>query len=117
MSEMHISIGGRRFTVACQPGEEPFLEAAAQLLDNEAANIVGQLGKLPDAQLLLMAGLMLADRTAGLEDRVRAAEAAGGGPPAPDPLQGVPDDLSETLADLAERAERIAERIEAKAAP
>ncbi len=34
MPEVQIKIGGRPFQVACQEGEEHFLQAAAQLLDN-----------------------------------------------------------------------------------
>ena len=29
MPQVEITIGGRGFTVACQPGEEPYLQAAA----------------------------------------------------------------------------------------
>ena len=36
MPEVDIHIGGRTFQVACQPGEEQFLQSAAALLDNEA---------------------------------------------------------------------------------
>ena len=63
MPELDIRIGGRTFTVACQAGEEPFLQAAAALLDAEAAPLAAQVGRLPEARLLLMAGLMLADRS------------------------------------------------------
>lgn len=109
MSEVTIRIGGRPFTVACQPGEEDFLHAAARLLDNEASALVDQLGKMPDAQMLLMAGLMLADRTAGLEERLRSAEPAGGDAP------GIPADLAPSLAALVRRAEAMAAKIEAQA--
>lgn len=74
MAEVRISIGGREFDVSCQPGEEHFLRAAARLLDNEATVLIGQIGRLPEARMLLMAGLMLADKTAGLEDQLRAME-------------------------------------------
>ncbi|MFZ1725745.1 MAG: cell division protein ZapA, partial [Albidovulum sp.] len=74
MPEMRIEIGGREFEVACQDGEEHFLRAAAKMLDTEATVLVSQIGRMPEARMLLMAGLMLADRTAGLEDQLRAAE-------------------------------------------
>ena len=75
MPQVEIAIGGRSFEVACQPGEEPFLRSAAELLDAEAASLSSQIGRMPEARMLLMAGLMLADKTAGLEDRLREAEA------------------------------------------
>jgi len=75
MPEVRITIGGRDFDVACQDGEEHFLRAAAQMLDTEATALMGQIGRVPEGRMLLMAGLMLADRTAGLEDQLRLAEA------------------------------------------
>ena len=104
MAEVEIRIGGRPFMVACQPGEEAYLESAARLLDVEASALVQQLGKMPESQMLLMAGLMLADKTAGLEERLRGAP--GTTTPA------LPDDLAERLEALAERAEEVAAEIE-----
>lgn len=75
MPDLEIQIGGRAFQVACQAGEEPFLRAAAALLDAEAQPLMAQVGRMPEARMLLMAGLMLADRMAGIEDQLRGAEA------------------------------------------
>jgi cell division protein ZapA len=102
MSEVQIHIGGRTFTVACQPGEEKFLIGAAKMLDAEASALVDQLGKMPEAQMLLMSGLMLADKTAALEEQLRAE-----GIVMPTDYHGV----EERLAALAARAEAIADKI------
>jgi cell division protein ZapA len=75
MPHVEIMIGGRSFEVACQDGEEPYLAAAAALLDTEANALSSQIGRMPEGRMLLMAGLMLADKTVGLEDRLREAEA------------------------------------------
>ncbi|MBR9766133.1 MAG: cell division protein ZapA, partial [Rhodobacteraceae bacterium] len=48
MPEVEISIGGRRFEVACQDGEEHFLETAAGMLDREASALVQQTGRIPE---------------------------------------------------------------------
>lgn len=74
MPELDIQIGGKIFQVSCQRGEEPYLQAAAAYLDAEAAPLVGQNGRMPEAKMLLMAGLMLADRMSGVEERLRATE-------------------------------------------
>ena len=63
MPDVDIVIGGRTFQVACQPGEEQFLRAAAKMLDAEAQPLVAQMGRRPESRMLLMASLMLADRT------------------------------------------------------
>ena len=128
MSEVEIRIGGRPFKVACQPGEEGYLQAAARLLDVEASALVTQLGRMPETQMLLMAGLMLADKTAGLEDRLRDAETlaeaqaaraaraeAMAGPESAAPtieVPTIPEDLIERLSFLAEQAEALATRVE-----
>ncbi len=112
MPELDITIGGRTFLVACQPGEEHFLRSAAAMLDSEAQVLVGQMGRMTDARLLLMAGLMLADKTAALEDELReqkAKVAAGTSATAPsNPLELT------SLADLAARAEAMADMIETR---
>ncbi len=75
MPEITVNIGGRPFKVACQPGEEAFLHSAADMLNEEANHLMDQIGQLPEARMLLMAGLLLADKTAGLQDQLRAAQA------------------------------------------
>ena len=126
MPEVKISIGGREFEVACQEGEEHFLKSAASLLDAEASVLSSQIGRLPEARMLLMAGLMLADKTAGLEEQLRAVEDKVGAQealleelraaPAPAPekveVPVVPAEVTDTLAELAARAEAMADALE-----
>ena len=122
MPDVRISIGGRDFDVSCQPGEEHFLRAAAKLLDNEAATLTNQIGRLPEARMLLMAGLMLADKTAGLEDQLRSleertalAERVATNVRATTERVEVPvlpQTLVDTMAEIAARAEALADRVE-----
>lgn len=128
MPEVTIQIGGRPFNVACQEGEEHFLHSAAALLDNEAKTLMDQIGRLPEARMLLMAGLMLADKAAGTEDQIKAMEDKIAqqeawieelqNRPAPqaEKLQVavIPPEVSETLAELAARAEALADAAEEK---
>lgn len=118
MPDLEISVGGRPFQVACQPGEEHFLRAAAAMLDIEAQPLVAQMGRLPEAKMLLMAGLMLADKTAALEDEVRQIKlhlvaAEGRATPAPERVEVpvIPAHVTETLAEIAARAEALADRV------
>lgn len=74
MPQVEITVGGRQFELACQPGEEPFLRSAARMLDSEAQVISDQIGRMPEGRMLLMAGLMLADKAQALEERLREAE-------------------------------------------
>lgn len=122
MPEIEVPIGGRTFRVACQDGEEHFLRAAAQMLDNEAQTLLTQLGRLPEARMLLMAGLMLADRTAAVDDELRVlraklAELEGVAPVAERvEVAVIPHAIVETLAEVAARAEAMAAMIEERAA-
>jgi cell division protein ZapA len=104
MPEVQIEIGGRGYTVACQDGEEGFLRAAAKLLDTEATVVLGQIGRMPSDRMLLMAGLMLADKTAAQEDELKSLQAR---------IAAQDKALRSAEERLADRARRIAELQEA----
>jgi cell division protein ZapA len=130
MPEVEIIIGGRSFEVACLEGEEQYLQTAARMLDGEASVLVDQIGRVPETRMLLMAGLMLADKTAGLEDKLRELEDRSAGyldelrglkempPPEPQRIEipVLPAGVTDSLAEIAARAEALADEIEEKAA-
>ena len=70
MPEVTVIIGERSFTVACTAGEESQLEACSVKLNAEANVLVAHSGKMQESQMLLMSGLMLADRAISLEENV-----------------------------------------------
>jgi len=124
MPDVTVTIGAKDFTVACQDGEEDYLRTAAAMLDEEAQSLMSQIGRLPETRMLLMAGLMLADRTAAYEERARTAEARlatlegqaaelerTAAAAEADPL---PEGFADALTVLAERADALAERAEAR---
>jgi len=126
MPDVTISIGGRNFEVACQEGEEHFLQSAAKLLDTEASVLTDQIGRLPESRMLLMAGLMLADKTAGVEEQLRSMkekletqdilleELRNRPEPEPERVEVavIPPNVVDTLAEIAARAEALAEQAE-----
>ena len=88
-----------------------------------------QAGLMPESRMLLMAGLMLADKTASVEDRAaeiqaqldeREAELSALKQAQAEPekveVPVVPEAVSETLAELAARAEALAAAVEEKSA-
>ncbi|HHB80444.1 MAG TPA: cell division protein ZapA [Aliiroseovarius sp.] len=125
MPDVKITIGGRSFEVACQEGEEHFRESAAAMRDNEASVLVDQIANLTEGLMLLMSGLMLADKTAGMEDNLRIAEAklaqameeieALRATPEQVEVPVIPDSVTDTLAEIAARAEAMAAAVEDKA--
>ena len=126
MPEVQIEIGGRTFEVACQAGEEHYLQSAARMLDEEASVLAAQIGRIPEPRMLLMAGLMLADKTAGLQDKLREVQDKLAekdaeldqmrNAPAPEPqrieVPVVPREVTDTLAEIAARAEALAETVD-----
>jgi len=137
MPQVEIKIGGRSFEVACQEGEEQFLLTAAAMLDVEATSLSTQVGRMPESRMLLMAGLLLADRTAGLEDKVREAEGrlaqvqaqlegaqtGSGAAQAPAPVietktievEVMPEGLVARLSEIADQAEAVAAEVDSSA--
>ena len=118
MPEVAINLGDKKFTVTCQPGEESALESAANLLNDEASYLVSEIGQLSEQKLLLMSGLMLADKMfsqsqkltkceAALEEaltKVKELEEVNNSPQ----TQSDQNDLLEQLSVITEKAEKIA---------
>jgi len=74
MPDINLNIGGRSFAVACPEGEEASLEAAAQILSADARNLVEQSKTLSESQMLLISGLMSADRAISIQEDLKKAE-------------------------------------------
>ena len=120
MPEVAINIGDKKFTVTCQPGEESALEAAASLLNDEASFLVSEIGQLSEQKLLLMSGLMLADKMTSQSEKLAKAERAleeaiatakkleenNASRQAP-----IDDNFLEQLATITEKAENLAYKI------
>ena len=130
MPEVTIKIGDRPFKVACPAGEENQLEAASAKLNVEAKVLIAHSGRVPESQMLLMSGLMLADRAIALEEKVKAAEVKMSSlrqsnknitPEIKTVIKevkvtAVPKELLESLAELSARAEAAADDLEQKIA-
>ena len=130
MPEVTIKIGDRPFIVACPVGEESQLEAASNKLNAEATVLLDHSGRMPESQMLLMAGLMLADRVLALEEKVKIAEVEVKNPHqnnkniSPEiktiiekvKVTHIPEKLLESLSDLSIRAETAADNLEQKLA-
>ena len=128
MPEVQIEIGGRRFEVACQPGEEDYLTSAATALDAEASNIGQHLGRLSESRMLLMAGLMLADQTGNFKDKLAKSDAdltaarseisklqaqLVASPLSGNENEELSSQFEKTLSDIAEKSEQLADKINA----
>lgn len=109
--DVTFKIGHKEYTIQAQDGEERLLRRAAALMNEEAGKIVEQAGRMPEPRLLLLIGLLLADRLASVEERIMVTErdaartrsAATG---------TITSDVLDAMARLAMRAEALADKIE-----
>ena len=123
MPEVDVDIGGKSCTVSCQAGEEKYRVSAAAALNLEAGKLGDQISKLSEARILLMAGLMLADKTAGAQDKLTQAQASLSQATAEvsrlkslslgtaEHMEGVPKELVKNLAEIVLKAECLADQV------
>ncbi|WP_084627695.1 cell division protein ZapA [Elstera litoralis] len=99
MPDLDIVVNGRTYRVACGPGEEERLRALAGEVDNRISGLVRSFGQVGEAQLLLVAALLLADEL----DENRASQQR---------LQGLDERAADALHALADRIEQLAGSLE-----
>ena len=61
MAQVSVSIGGRAYRLACNPGEEAHLEGLAATVDKKIAEMRESFGEIGDQRLIVMAALTIAD--------------------------------------------------------
>jgi cell division protein ZapA len=105
MPEIHLTVNGRSYPVACEEGQETRIKELAQYLDRKTAEFVAKLGQIGEARLLVLAALVITDELAEAQAALRRQAAAEG--------NGVDTGaLAHGLEELARRIETIAVRLE-----
>jgi len=74
MAHVIVEVNGQPYTMQCPDGEENHLRELAKLVDSEVTRIKQSVGTVGDIRLLVMSGLMLADRLSESIRRVEALE-------------------------------------------
>jgi cell division protein ZapA len=113
MAQVVVTVNGRAYTMQCNDGEEAHLADLGELLDSEVDRIKDAVGQVGDVRLLLMGGLVIADKLADalkriedLEAQIRSIQASRNGAV----RQG--QELEETVV---QRLDAAARRLEAMA--
>ena len=113
MAQVVVTVNGRAYTMQCNDGEEAHLADLGELLDSEIERIKDAVGQVGDVRLLLMGGLVVADKLADalkrvedLESQIRTVQASRSGAV----RQG--QELEETVI---QRLDAAARRLEAMA--
>ncbi|HEV3178736.1 MAG TPA: cell division protein ZapA [Stellaceae bacterium] len=105
MPEIHLTVNGRSYPVACEEGQESRIKELAQYVDRKTMEFVSKLGQIGEARLLVLAALVITDELADAHAALRRHAAAEG--------NGVDTDaLAQGLEELAKRIETIAVRLE-----
>ena len=71
MAQVIVQVNDRPYTMQCPDGEEDHLRDLARLLDAEVQRIKRSVGSVGDIRILVMSGLMVADR---LSEAIRRVE-------------------------------------------
>jgi cell division protein ZapA len=110
MAEVSVTINGRVYRMACDPGQEDHLARLGRELDQRISQLRESFGEIGDTRLAVMAAIMVADELAEMKRRLRGSEQE---------IQSL-QDSREVAAQRAEQGERAfadiledtAERIE-----
>ena len=131
MPQVDILIQGRSYAVQCAEGEEKRAHFLAAHINRHAARLVARLGAMPDAQLLLMTGMVVADELLEAQENLQQLQgqqqAPSGRADAPPPAgeaeaegdaEDAPADAGETETGgaMAARIETASQRLERIAA-
>jgi cell division protein ZapA len=72
MSQVSVSIDGRKYRLACNEGEEARLESLAGIVDEKIGEMRKTFGEIGDQRLVIMAALTLADGLTEARDEAAA---------------------------------------------
>ena len=74
MSFINVSINGRLYRMACEPGQEERLSKLATGLESRVDELRDRFGEVGDARLTVMAALMTADELEEAYSRIAAMQ-------------------------------------------
>jgi cell division protein ZapA len=104
VSRAELTIGGKRYALACAPGQEARLEELGARFDARIRELMEALGDLGPERLFLAAGLSLIDEL--------DAQSRGGADPAiDDRLRGLEQRAATILSEAAARIEALSRRV------
>ena len=104
MAHVMVQVNGRPYTMQCPDGEEDHLKELANLLDTEVMRVKASVGSVGDIRLLVMSGLMVADRLSEAIRRIESLE---------EQIDGLREARNAAQAEANAIGDRFAERLEA----
>jgi cell division protein ZapA len=115
MSQVSVTISGKKFRIACEDGQESHLNELAARLDDRIGKLRESHGEIGE-RLTIMAALTMADELAEATESLRRAEAElaelkNGGHIAAEAAKSTQAAVAAALATAAERIEGMARRL------
>lgn len=110
MSRLDITLNGRRYTVACEDGQEVRLGELAHYVDSRVRQVARAALQATDAHHLALAALMLADEVFDLRTELLGLKTAVDAGPARSAEEE--SSLTVTMDELTRRLERMAAEME-----
>ncbi len=80
MPQVDVHINGRRYQIACDEGQEEHLSQLAEYVDKRVQELVGAVGQVGDARLLVMTSLLVADELSEAYSTLEENSDSGNGP-------------------------------------
>lgn len=116
MPHVFLQVNGRPYTMQCPEGEQDHLRELAELLDGEVQRVRTSVGNVGDIRMLVMAGLMVADRLSEAMVRIQSlevqlAELRESRNAAIAEAQSIQQQFTERLAAATGRLEKIAQQL------
>ncbi|MFZ1426229.1 MAG: cell division protein ZapA [Geminicoccaceae bacterium] len=107
MSMVEITVSGRRHQVQCGDGEEPRLRRLAAYIDSCVSKLVQQHGQQPEAKVLLLTSLLIADELSDAYEEIKRLKARAG-----ELERRAEDEAAQALDRVAGRLEQLAAGLE-----
>ena len=79
MPQVDVNINGRRYQIACDEGQEDHLSQLAEYVDKRVQELVGAVGQVGDARLLVMTSLLVADELSEAYSALEENDETGSG--------------------------------------
>ena len=79
MPQVDVNINGRRYQIACDEGQQDHLSQLAEYVDKRVQELVGAVGQVGDARLLVMPSLLVADELSEAYSALEENDETGNG--------------------------------------
>ena len=116
MAQVNLTVNGRVYRMVCADGEEDHVMELGARYEAAINDLRGELGEIGEQRLMVMAGILMADKLDDAEQRLKRAEqdtqiAKDNRSDAAMRIEGLEQNFSEMMNRAAGRIERVAERL------